>query len=1225
MRIVIDMQGAQTESRFRGIGRYTLSFVQAVVRNRGEHEIILALSDQFPESIKSLRSSFSDSLPKENIRVWQSQGPVNWLHPSNEFRREIAEIMRESFLASLEPDVLHLSSLFEGYGDDAVTSIGRFDLHTPVSVMIYDLIPLLNPDKYLESNPNFKGYYFRKLKYLHRANRFFAISEFTRTESIENLNLSNDCVFNISTAIEDSFPTQNPSSTIAQGLIDKHSLVRPFALYAGGADERKNLPRLILAWGSLPWEIQRKHQLVFVGKMPESEILNLKQIANNAGIDESGIRFTGYVSDEELFCLYKLCKIFVFPSWHEGFGIPALEAMACGAPLIAANTSSLPEVIGIEDALFDPLNISSIANKLTEALQDETFRARIQEHGLRHAKKFSWDSVAKRAISAWSSMPRKQSLGYYERTSNERRLYDSLSKFIFSAGKSDLISISKCLAQNQLAGLERQLLIDVSEICQRDSATGVQRVVRSYLQWLLNYPPAGFRVEPVYATLTDGYRYARKFMSDFLADHSPMLVDDPVRWKRGDIFFGLDMQHHVQLAHRSFYKKIRQEGVVVKFLVHDLLPIQLADYFKDSDAKVLHEKWLSMLSAFDGVVCVSKATSDALDKWITQNNIYKSPNFSIHWVHNGADILGSRPSLGLPTDAADILDQLQRCPTFLCVSTLEPRKQQLQVLGAIEFLWQKEINVNLVFVGKLGWKYDNLADQINNHNELGKRLFWLQGVSDEYLEKVYEASTCLIAASLNEGFGLSLIESARHGLPIIARDIPIFREVAGAHAEYFHGETSQDLASVLCTWLGNYSLNTHQPSIGMKWLSWRESTEILKSTLINYNYPRQQLLVDISELIKHDAKTGIQRVVRNILNEWLNNPPEGYRVEPVYATAEHSYRYARDFKSHFLKDNQDSLLDDPIEFSPGDIFFGLDLQPSIQVHYRNFYASLRQAGVTVKFMVYDLLCVLMPHYFLEGSAVGLSNWLEVVAESDGAVCISNSVANEFEEWVKKNEKKCHADFCVNFFHLGADLDNSDSSFGFPSTAEHVLVECAKKPTFLMVGTLEPRKGHTQVIKAFEEMWSMNVDINLAIVGKQGWMVESLISSIKNHPELHKRLFWLEGISDEFLDKMYNISTCLIIASYGEGFGLPLIEAAQKGLPILARDIPVFREVAGDHAYYFEANTSADLSTAIQDWLILFHSGQHPSSNKISWLSWKQSAAECIKILLNSSVHPTHLQ
>src|SRR5712692_4704222 len=121
MRIVIDMQGAQsTASRTRGIGRYTMSLSVALLRNRGQHEIIAALSGLFPDTIEPIRAAFYDLLPQENIRVWDAPGPVDYLR-APPWRRHIAEQIREHFLAGLNADVALVGSLFEGLTDDAVT------------------------------------------------------------------------------------------------------------------------------------------------------------------------------------------------------------------------------------------------------------------------------------------------------------------------------------------------------------------------------------------------------------------------------------------------------------------------------------------------------------------------------------------------------------------------------------------------------------------------------------------------------------------------------------------------------------------------------------------------------------------------------------------------------------------------------------------------------------------------------------------------------------------------------------------------------------------------------------------------------------------------------------------------------------------------------------------------------------------------------------------------
>lgn len=1219
MRIVIDMQGAQTASRFRGIGRYTMEFARAVVRNRGEHEIFLVLSGLFPETIEPIRSAFNGLLPQENIRVWSAPGPVSELHPDNASRRQVAELLREAFIASLQPDLVHICSLFEGYVDDAVGSVGLFDKKTPVSVILYDLIPLLNPDQYLKPNPSYEQYYRRKIESLQRASLHLAISDFAKAEALQVFGTEAVETVAISTALDGNFKPLVIDADQKFRICQKFGITRPFVLYVGGFDERKNLPRLIKAYAALPEELRSAHQLVFAGKLIEG--LNLS--AQAVGLKSDEILFTGYISDEDLVQLYNLCQLYVFPSWHEGFGLPALEAMACGAPVIGANTSSLPEVIGLEEALFDPFDVKAMTEKLKQALQDEDFRNLLKEHGLKQSKKFDWNDTAKRAIIAWQgiSKDRTELCNYADQSAAYDLLLTALAAPLHAATEPECIAVAHALAQNEGCGVKRQLLIDISELCQRDAATGVQRVVRSYLKCLLQFPPAGFRVEPVYATQGSGYSYARRFTQRLLGKDERLVEDTPMRGRRGDIFFGLDMQHHVQISHTSLYSQLMDEGVVVKFLVYDLLPIQLAELFKDSGAKELHEQLLAMIAGTDGAVCISKATADALDAWIYENDIHRSPTFRSSWVHIGADIDGSIPSSGLPEDADRLFQTMSARPTFLCVSTLEPRKCQGQILDAVELLWQRGIDANLVLVGQQGWKIDALAERLSKHPEAGTRLFWLKGISDEYLEKVYAASSCLIAASLNEGFGLSLIEAARHGIPIIARDIPIFREVAGNYATYFKGDAAEDLALALESWLGLYRVGEYPSSSGMPWLTWQESAEQLKSALIEHNYPRRQLLVDVSELVQRDARTGIQRVVRSVLIEWLRRPPEGYRVEPVYASVEHGYKYAKAFKSRFMGEPGQAHPDELIEYAPGDIFIGLDLNHHVPRVHQAWLQEMYACGVDVRFVVYDLLPIQFPEFW-EGPHtfdVLVADWLKVVSSLGGAVCISKAVADEFAEWVEQNPPKRERPLAIDWFHLGADVENSHPTRGMPPNADVILAALDLRPTFVMVGTLEPRKGHLQVFDAFEKLWKDGSDVNLVIVGKQGWMVQQLVERLGKHAELSKRLFWLDAISDEYLDHVYANSDCLIAASYGEGFGLPLIEAAQHGLSIIARDIPVFREVAGEHAFYFATTAADELAESIVGWLELHQKELHPKSDAMPWMTWEGSAEQLLNVIVGKRI------
>ncbi len=141
MRIVIDLQGAQTESRFRGIGRYSIAIARGIIRNNSRHEIFIALSAMLDESIADIKAQFADLLPAENIVVWHAVGPVRAMDQGNEWRRESAELIREAFLESLYPDVVFITSLFEGHVDDAATSVHKFSRQYKVAVLHHDLIP----------------------------------------------------------------------------------------------------------------------------------------------------------------------------------------------------------------------------------------------------------------------------------------------------------------------------------------------------------------------------------------------------------------------------------------------------------------------------------------------------------------------------------------------------------------------------------------------------------------------------------------------------------------------------------------------------------------------------------------------------------------------------------------------------------------------------------------------------------------------------------------------------------------------------------------------------------------------------------------------------------------------------------------------------------------------------------------------------------------------------
>lgn len=381
-----------------------------------------------------------------------------------------------------------------------------------------------------------------------------------------------------------------------------------------------------------------------------------------------------------------------------------------------------------------------------------------------------------------------------------------------------------------------------------------------------------------------------------------------------------------------------------------------------------------------------------------------------------------------------------------------------------------------------------------------------------------------------------------------------------------------------------------------------------------------QLLIDLSVLVQKDDQSGIQRVVRSVLAVLQHTPPAGYRITPVYDAGGY-YAYATRFGAA-ATEAADAGDIAPVQVRAGDIFFGLDLCPKQVPRNAAALADLRRHGVRLHFMVYDLLPINHPELFMAGAHAIYSEWLATVCQlADGLVCISRAVADDVLAWLEHHPVRRPGTLHVGYAHLGADLRMAQPTRGINAQDQAALDGIAGRPAILMVGTLEPRKAQDQALAAFELLWQRGIDASLVIVGKPGWMVDRLIERLRSHPELGRRLFWLEHASDEALLRLYRHSAALLAASQAEGFGLPLIEAAQHGLPVIARDIPVFREVGGSHAYYFDGET-AGLASALTAWLDLHAQGRAPQSGGMPHLSWQQCTQQILACLLHQHWYRT---
>jgi glycosyltransferase involved in cell wall biosynthesis len=373
--------------------------------------------------------------------------------------------------------------------------------------------------------------------------------------------------------------------------------------------------------------------------------------------------------------------------------------------------------------------------------------------------------------------------------------------------------------------------------------------------------------------------------------------------------------------------------------------------------------------------------------------------------------------------------------------------------------------------------------------------------------------------------------------------------------------------------------------------------------------PRPRLLVDVSRLIHYDAKSGIQRVVKNTLKALLSRPCD-LRVEPVYRDGD-VYRYARHFTCDFLNVSPLNLKDGIVDFHPSDTFLGLDLDIEITEGASAALRTLRSRGGTVNFVVYDLLVLTRPVSFSGSTITAFHNWFQrTIDAATRFIAISRTVADDLYAMLA-DTKRNRSEIQVSWYHLGTDLGGDETHRpGATGERAKILSHLAARTSFLTVGTIEPRKGIAQLLDAAEDVWRDH-DVVFMLAGNGGWLVDDLLDRIKKHPQLNKRLFWFGQVTDDLLLDLYRTATAVVLPSEAEGFGLPLIEAAQLNIPVIARDIPVFREVGREGAYYFHGQSGAELASSLRDWLEQYRRHAIPDPRRVDGLDWAQSTDQLL--------------
>ncbi len=351
-----------------GTEQYSVALLKALMRLPNPHRWRLYAPGPPPDDLLPLPAGWE----------WRAMPfPRLWTHG-----RLSAEMLRDA------PDVLFVPA-------HVVPLV--HPRHTVVT--IHDLGYLHFPETHLGRD---RRYLDRATQWsAHAARRVIAISRATRDDLVHFLHIPTAKIAVVSHGV--STAMLRPSEDIIAATLARHGITPPYVLALGTVQPRKNLARLVAAFSALR-AAGLPHTLVIVGRAgwltdPIYEAVTAQTVTEH-------VQFTGYVPDGDVPALYAGADVFAFVSLYEGFGMPALEAMACGAPVVAANMSSLPEVVGDAGLLVDPTDVAAIAAALTRVVSDDALRARLVTAGLARATKYTWERCARETLAVLEATAR---------------------------------------------------------------------------------------------------------------------------------------------------------------------------------------------------------------------------------------------------------------------------------------------------------------------------------------------------------------------------------------------------------------------------------------------------------------------------------------------------------------------------------------------------------------------------------------------------------------------------------------------------------------------------------------------------------------------------------------------------------------------------------------------------------------------------------------------------
>lgn len=345
-----------------------------------------------------------------------------------------------------------------------------------------------------------------------------------------------------------------------------------------------------------------------------------------------------------------------------------------------------------------------------------------------------------------------------------------------------------------------------------------------------------------------------------------------------------------------------------------------------------------------------------------------------------------------------------------------------------------------------------------------------------------------------------------------------------------------------------------------------------------------KIYIDVSVLTLATFVTGIQRVTREITIRLIEKEQENVVLlhynarENIYHRINNDafcqyYRYGKGVKNKMITRERIELS----EMTEGDVFFDLDAAWMCRVKRSWLLPILKKQGVRIVAHIYDIISITHPQYCLER---GVYNFMDFIGAhlqyADDIIVNAQATVDELQRFTQRlriSLPTCHV------VPLGADFAKQEI-ITEDQVPKNVVEAVQNRPYILMVGTIEPRKNHKLLLEAYDKGLK-EMGYNIIMAGYMGWNMEEFEQKLESHPDYGKRIFHFTGLDDKAIAFLYQHAKFLAFCSYTEGFGLPIIEAIQRGTPVLAADVPVLREVGGDYCVWFEQDNAEELCEAVE--------------------------------------------